>query len=107
MQPVERQGDGERRAESHVALGRQRTFMSSDDRPADRQPQAHAFRLRGDERFKCRNGIVEADSVIGDLDYASRPLARFDRTDSCFTRPLTGSKASSALSIRFSTSCCN
>ena len=31
------------------------------------------------------------------------PSARVDRTDNCFTRPLTGSKASSALSMRFST----
>ena len=43
--------------------------MSGDDRPADRQPQAHALRLRGDERFECRNGIVETDPVVGDLDH--------------------------------------
>ncbi len=51
-----------------VALGGQPAIMSGDDRPADRQSQAHALRLRGDERFECRNRIVEADPVVGDPD---------------------------------------
>jgi hypothetical protein len=42
--------------------------MSGNDRPADCQPQAHALRLRGHEWFECRNGIIEADPVVGDLD---------------------------------------
>ena len=51
--------------------------MSSDDRPANRQPQTHTLRLRGDERFECCNGIVEADPVVGDLDHGLAPLGAF------------------------------
>src|SRR5262245_35415417 len=52
-----------------VALGGQRPAMSSDDRPANRQAQAHALRLGRDERLEYHTWIVEADPIVGNLNH--------------------------------------
>ena len=51
--------------------------MSSDDRSADRQAEAHAIRLRGDEGLECCAWIVEANPVIRDLDRDMPSLSGF------------------------------